>query len=273
MGNDLKNQYDDLTVYYANELARKYCKFTLEEQKVLHLIFSQIKPYGKNPTTFKLNKLDFFNKLELESKNRYPRYRKIVHGLINKSFFEVKDEFGKQILGVVITASSWNSKESFFDVDINWRFMPYLEQLVREYTKLQLDSILKLKSKHSLTLYKFLCSWSDENKKINQRYITTKDLKELLGLSIDDYVSNGRFHRPSFEKYVIFSSIKEINEKSNYVVKCKKNKKRNTVQNYEFTWTQKEKTHLDNHTKETINKHQSLNDKQTQMLLDNIDGN
>ncbi|WP_210381263.1 RepB family plasmid replication initiator protein, partial [Borreliella valaisiana] len=61
MGNDIKNQYDDLTVYYANELARKYCKFTLEEQKVLHLIFSQINPYGKNPTTFKLNKLDFFD--------------------------------------------------------------------------------------------------------------------------------------------------------------------------------------------------------------------
>ncbi|WP_174479965.1 replication initiation protein [Spiroplasma endosymbiont of Danaus chrysippus] len=242
MGNDLKNNYDDLTVYYANELARKYCKFTLEEQKVLHLIFSQINPYGKNPITFKLNKLDFFNKLELESKNRYPRYRKLVHSLINKSLFEITDEKGGVRIGVVIFDSYWKPKEAYFEISLNPNFMPYLEQLVREYTKLQLDSILKLKSKHSLTLYKFLCSWTDENKKINQRYITTKDLKELLGLSIDDYVYKGKFNRADFERKTINLSLSEINEKTDLIIKLIKNYKNGKVQNYEFTWTQKDKT-------------------------------
>lgn len=273
MNRNFKNQYDDLTVYYANELARKYCKFTLEEQKVLHLIFSQIKPYEKNPTIFKIQKIDFFNKLELESKDRYPRYRKLVHGLINKTLFEVKEANGDEIVGVVIYSSKWFAKQPFFEIKLNPDFMPYLEQLVREYTKLELDSILKLKSKHSLTLYKWLCSWTDENKKTNQRYITTKELKELFGLSIDDYVQNGKFHRSNFERYTINPAVAEIKEKTNLILSFKKNKKGNKVQNYEFTWTQKEKTHSDNYSKENTNKHQSLNDKQTQMLLDNIDGN
>ena len=228
-----------MTVYYANELARKYCKFSLEEQKVLHLIFSQINPYQKNPTTFKLNKLDFFDKLDLESQDRYNRYRKLIRGLINKSFFEVKELNGDELMGVVIYNAKWYSKQPFFEVDLNPRFMPYLEQMVRNFTKVDLDSALKLKSKHSLSLYKFLCSWTDENKQTNQRYITTKDLKELFGLSKKAYVQNGNFNRASFERRTINPIINEINKKTNIIVSFKKKKKGNKVQNYEFNWIQK----------------------------------
>ena len=271
--NQNNNKYNNLTVYYTNELARMCNKFTLEEEKVLHLIFSQIKPYEKNDTLINLVKLDFFDKLELESGNKYNRYLNLVHGLINKTFIEIKDLDGDDLIGVVISSSKWNKDKPFFTIEISRMFMPYLEQLVREYTKLQLDSILKLKSKHSLTLYKFLCSWTDENKKTNQRYITTKELKELLGLAVDSYVQNGKFNRGDFERYTIKRAIQETNEKTNIIVSFKKNKKGNKVQNYEFTWTQKVNPNADNHTKQNDNKCQSLNDKQTQMLLNNIDGN
>lgn len=92
-------------------------------------------------------------------------------------------------------------------------------------------------------------------------------------MSIDDYVYNGKFNRGDFEKRTIKPSIKEINDKTNIIIDFKKNKKGNKVQNYEFIWTQKEIPNPDNHTKQNANKFQSLNDKQTQMLLDNIDGN
>lgn len=235
----MESKNNDLMVYYANELARKYSKFSLEEQKVLHIIFSKIKPYEKNLTTFKLNKLDFFNKLELESKDRYSRYRKLVHGLINKSFFEVIDEQGGQRVGVVIFDSYWKPKEPYFEVSLNPNFMPYLEQLVKDYTKIELSSILKLKSKHSLTLYKFICSWTDDNKKINKRYITTKDLKDLFGLNSNDYVCNEKFRRYDFERETINIAIREINFKTNISIEFKKNKKGNRVLNYEFIWIKK----------------------------------
>ncbi|MBP1525174.1 MAG: replication initiation protein [Spiroplasma ixodetis] len=276
----VKNQYDDLTVYYANELARMCSKFTLEEEKVLHLIFSQIKPYEKNDTTIKINKLDFFNKLELESKDRYPRYRKLVHGLINKTYLELKEKNGKELIGVVITASRWNSKESFFEINLNNWFMPFLEQLVKNYTKLQLNSILKLKSKYALTLYKYICSWNDESKNINQRYITTKDLKELLGLSIDDYVYNGKFQRKLFENYTIKKAILEINEKTNLILSFRKNKKGNKIQNYEFTWMQKENALTTKTSKKQVSlfdlekenqKQQNIISNEFKQMLNNID--
>ena len=233
------NTYNGCIIKYSNKLARKITKFSLEEQKSLHLIFSQVNPYQKNPTTFKISKLDFFDKLQLQSTDRYPRYRKLVHGLINKSFFEVMDEQGGQRVEVVIFDSYWKPKEPYFEVSLNPNFMPYLEQLVKDYTKIQLNSILRLKSKHTLSLYKFICSWTDERKKENQRYITTNELKELLGLKNDAYVYKGKFNRSDFEKRAVKPNIAEINEKTNIDVSFKKNKKNNKVQNYEFNWNYK----------------------------------
>lgn len=118
--------------------------------------------------------------------------------------------------------------------------MCFIEQLVRDYTKINSDSVLKLKD--SLTLDKWLCSWTDENKKQNQRYITTKELKELLSLAIDTYVQNGKFNRADFERYTIKRAIQEINEKTNVIVSYKKNKIGNKIENFEFNWKQKKQS-------------------------------
>ncbi|WP_342276330.1 replication initiation protein [Spiroplasma endosymbiont of Nebria brevicollis] len=239
--NIIKNN-KELNIYYSNFLARMNTKFTLEEEKALHLIFKQINAFGKNDTTIKLNKLDFFNKLELESTNRYPRYRKLIRGLIHKTYVEFVDNYGAEYVGVVINSSVWKPREPFFVVELTKMFMPYLELLIRDYTKVDLNSVCAFKSKHSLTLYKFICSWTDDSKQTNQRYITTKDLKELFGLNISDYVYNDKFKRYDFERETIKKAINEINKVSNISLSFKKNKKGNKVLNYEFTWIQKEKT-------------------------------
>ncbi|MBP1525518.1 MAG: replication initiation protein [Spiroplasma ixodetis] len=269
-----KIENKNIIIYYSNELARNQNQFTLEEEKVLHLIFSKIKPFEKNPTTFKIEKLDLFEKLNLFGNSKYERYKKIIQSLIGKTITKIEKMDSKsELIGTIICDSEWFYKEAFFEISLNSKFMPYIEELKNHYTKLDFNSVVKFKAKHSLTLYKMFCSWTDENKKTNQRYITTKELKELFNLSIDDYVYNGKFHRKLFEKYTIEKAINEINKITNINVIYKKNKKGNQVQNYEFTWIQKLKTHTDNYSKENTNKINSLNDKQTQMLLDNIDSN
>lgn len=77
--------------------------------------------------------------------------------------------------------------------------MPYLEQFIGYYTKIDLDSLVSFKSKHALTLYKLFCSWNDKK----QTQIGTKDLKDLLGISKEAYVQNGKFNRSEFENKTI----------------------------------------------------------------------
>lgn len=96
-----------MTIQYANELARNYSKFSLEEQKALHLIFSHINP-------FEINKSEFFEKLNLVGNSKYERYKKTIEKIIQKSFVEIKDKItGNKINGVAITASIWNDKKIF----------------------------------------------------------------------------------------------------------------------------------------------------------------
>lgn len=67
---------------------------------------------------------------------------------------------------------------------------------------------------------------------------STRKLKMMFGLSIDDYMRDGHFDRYNFEKITINRAVKEINEKS----KCIKNltyrkvKKGSRVQYYLFTY-------------------------------------
>lgn len=56
--------------------------------------------------------------------------------------------------------------------------MPFLEQLVQDYTIVSLDHILGFKSKYSLVLYKLISSWNDNKKAKIQRYLTTEEQKK-----------------------------------------------------------------------------------------------
>lgn len=123
-------------------------------------------------------------------------------------------------------------------IEFNPRFLPYVEELLGHYTQLELDSVVEFKSKFSLSLYKYLSSWKDNGKvkDTNQyRYLSTRELKELLGLGKEDYVYNGKFNRSLFEKKTVDVAIEEINSKTNDLrVSYTKVKKGNRVIAYVF---------------------------------------
>lgn len=228
-------------VYYANIIARMTSKFTLEEEKALHIIFSYIKPFNyHNSTTVQIEKKKFFEQLNLTGDDKYKRYKLLIYKMKIKSIVIIETE--KSIFdGFLLISSEWYKKELYFEVDLNPKVMPFIEQLKEHYTKVDLNTVCSFKSKHALTLYKFLCSWTNESKKENQRYLTTKDLKELFDLSIDSYVQNGKFKRYLFEKYTIDVAIKEINQYSDLNISYDKKKENGKVKKYEFTWTKKDK--------------------------------
>ncbi|MBP1528454.1 MAG: replication initiation protein, partial [Spiroplasma ixodetis] len=126
----------------------------------MHLIFAHIKLFQKNPTTFQINKVDFFEKLNLIDNDKYKRYEKITDNLILKSFVRIETEQEKS-KGIIIYNIKWNKNKEFFEVDLNPNFMPYLQNFIDHYTSINLDNLVRFKSNHSLNLYKLICSWND----------------------------------------------------------------------------------------------------------------
>lgn len=255
-------------VYYANIIARMNNNFSLEEEKALHIFFSYIKPFNfQNSTTIKIEKKKFFEQLNLTGDDKYKRYKLLIYKMKIKSIVIIETE--KSIFdGFLLISSEWYKKELYFEVDLNPKLMPFIEQLKEHYTKVDLNTVCAFKSKHALTLYKFLCSWTNESKNENKRYLTTKDLKELFGLSKEAYVQNGKFKRYLFEKRTIDVSIKEINQYSNLNINYDKNYESGKVKKYEFIWIQKEKLSNKKNSEKEISQILSNIDKDDEVVFD-----
>jgi len=230
-----KGQFHNKIVVISNDLARQNTRITLEEEKLLHCVFSQLNPHGKNNTKIMIKKDELFEKLGLTGGDRYVETKKKLKGLMHKSMVDVT--IGEtDIFGYVITHVISHHRSEWFEVILNEAFMPYVQELASHYTKLQLDSIVQFDSRYSLILYKYLASWAGEHPE-RMLMVNTKQLKEMFGLSKDDYVYNDKFNRALFEKKTLDTAIDEINEKvPGFDVVYKKSKKGNRVQGYIIHW-------------------------------------
>lgn len=228
------NEMDNKRVVLSNQLARQKSQFTLEEEKLLFCVLSHLDPYRKNPEKLEINKQELFEKLELTSSTRYRELKSRFQSMAGKTWVDIRDDKG-ETYGFVITSVFSDFRSDVFEVDLNPRFMPYIQELASHYTQLELDSIVQFDSKYSLILYKYLSSWKDGNWE-HYRYLTTKQLKDLFGLEENDYMrKNGTFDRYNFEKRTIDTAIDEINAKvPNILIDYSKKKRGNRIQAYIF---------------------------------------
>lgn len=250
-------QFQEKPVIIANELARKNTLITLEEEKLMHCIFSQLKPFEKNNTKVILNKEELWEMLDLSSSRRYTDIKQKLKTLIGKTLVDFRDEKGTDRVGYVLIDFNSDHKSPEIEVSLNPNFMPFIEQLVNHYTKLDLNTIVQFDSKFSLTLYKFLSSWRTDHYH-RMVIMTTKELKELFGLTKEDYVkSSGSFDRYNFEKRTLETAIDEINEKVPYwTVSYKKHKQGNRIKGYVIEWLERNRMKSDS---------QSVSDEQFQL--------
>jgi len=96
-------------------------------------------------------------------------------------------------------------------VIMNGIFIDDFINLKNNFTKLSLSSIIYLESKYSKMLYCQLASWAGAPVASGSHPFSTKQLKDIFGLSEESYVYGGKFNRKLFEDNTINKAIKEIN--------------------------------------------------------------
>ena len=121
--------------------------------------------------------------------------------------------------GFLITKTRSTRKKIY--VKFEKDYLPLLVELSRNYTKLLNDDVTSFNSKFSMMLYQNLMRLNCYSNKIE---FTTKQLKDMFGLSDDDYVYNGKFNRALFEKKTVDLAVKEINSKSKCIRNLEYNK-------------------------------------------------
>lgn len=242
-----RGQFDDRLVAMANTLARRQVKWSVLERKLFYLTISQLRfTLSNNPTKVILKKKDIYKKLGMTGTTYTGGYlREQFKQMRLKSEVSWEDENDPEEIwedGFLITHTKSTKHEIY--VTLNENFLPLLENLSERYTMLLLDDLVSFDSKHTIVLYQNLRRIYHTKYLWNEKDFTTKQLKDMLGLTDEDYVkSNGKFDRFNFEKKTIQTAVDEINEKSDmmHIQKWWKVKQDGKVHRYVFRYACKHK--------------------------------
>lgn len=241
-----KNQkVDDKTVIEHNDLITGITEMDKVPLQVFEMIVAHIdvdNPPKKN--LIKLSKKDVFNLFQAKDKNRYKRFRDIFSKIHQLTIYVVnkrgKKEDYKLISPIVMT--NWGNYSNTIEIYLSDAVMPYLINLKRNFTQYALSDIMKLNSKHSIVIYKWLCMnfnqykyYSDSNNRTDKQiedyqnpYITIKELRRLTNTS-DRYKL-----MVNFTKNVLDIAVDDISKNTHLIVKYKKIKKGKSIAGVKF---------------------------------------
>lgn len=232
--NSLENQ----VIAMSNTLAEKSTRFSIVQQKLFYVCLASLKHGVNSKDEVEINKQELFNYLQIENDtSRWTRIRYEFKKLAKNSYIEFGTD--EEFCDGFLIYSFRSTRNSIF-VRFNDYYLPLVQQLANNFVRLLDDDVVSFDSKFSMMLYQNLMK--DKWKLTNIDYLgidySTRRLKMIFGLSIDDYVQNGRFNRADFERRTINRAVKEINEKSKCIknLTYKKVKKGSRVQYYLFSY-------------------------------------
>lgn len=248
-----KNSVMDEMIAVSRSLAKAQISWTVEERKLFCAVLTKIRwSKGGNNNVIELDKAELVEalSLKLDASDRSRYLRDAFRKLARDSEIRWTDPEDKELWedGFLII-SRWSTRGSIF-VEINPRYMIHLENLVKglPFITVWSSDIYRFKSRHTMALFEALRLSYDSRYTTNYKTFTTHELKDIFGLSKDDYTrKDGSFARTNFEKWVLDVAIKEINESSKMMAIMpsgrnkkgdfafyKKHKKNGYVSGYEF---------------------------------------
>lgn len=243
--NSLENQ----VIAMSNTLAEKSTRFTVFQQKLFYVSLASLK-LNKNSTKTDeklekkgqnevgINKQELFEYLSITNdNNRWTRVRNEFKKLASNSYIQFgnDEEYADGFIICGVRSTKYNIYVRF-----DTYFLPLVEELADNYVRLLDDDVVSFDSKFSMMLYQNLLK--DKWKLTNPDFLgidySTRKLKMMFGLSIDDYMRNDHFDRYNFERKTINKAVDEINKKSKCIknLTYKKVKKGSRIQYYLFSY-------------------------------------
>ena len=185
-------------VVKSNQIIEAKYKLNLVEQKIILFLISLIE---KEDEVFKLWKIkisELSEFLGLNSKSSYRELKNATYKMMDRKL-KLKSPDRELQLNWLASADYFNN-EGVVELEISEKLKPFLLQLRKEFTKLNLKTVVSLKSVYSIRFYELLKQYE----KLGKRYFELTELKEIL-LIADKYK-----RYIDFKKKIILPAQKEL---------------------------------------------------------------
>ena len=188
-------------------------KMTLLQRRAWNVLLANAYDELPNTDIYQVSVAELAAKLGFNSKNE-SYLEEILEALVDyKVKWNLLDKDKEEEWGVAVLLASANIKDGI----CTYGFAPHLRQKLhnpRIYAKLNLHLQNRFKSQYALVLWEVCFDYFDADRGQGETpFISIQTFKELLGLGKDDYPVFSEFNRS-----VIKSAIKEINDLTNYHV-------------------------------------------------------
>lgn len=136
---------------------------------------------------------------------------------------------------IEVTPGRWIQAAPFIDVkkQISLQFttliIPYISGLKKEFTRYNLDDIVKFNSVHSIRLYELICQYRN----VGDRFITLADLRDMFQIGDKYKVTK------DLKRYVLDAALKDINAKTPLQVSYESIKTGRAISGFRFLIAEK----------------------------------
>ncbi len=187
----------------ANKLVEARQRLSIQEQRIILLLISKIRPEDVNFLWYKFRILDLAKFLGIEkSQGIYLDVRKAVRKLMKRIITVDRKE---QNIDLHWLEAAAYGEKGFVKICINQVLKPYLLNLKTQFTKYNISYIVHLRSTYSIRIYELLKRFEY----LGEATFSLDKLKYTLGVDPDEYKLYGHF-----KSKVILVAQKELLKKT-----------------------------------------------------------
>lgn len=190
-------------VVQHNAIVEARYKLTVEEQRLIKTLVSQIHRDDEDFKTYEIRIIDLAKLLGISDTSYYDRVKKVTKKIIGNVLC-FTDESGNEVQTSWISSAKYYKGKGIVALRFDPELKPYLLQLNTLFTWYELGNILRLKSMYSIRIYELLRQY----RKLKKREFTVESLKSTLKIDSEYPLYK------DFKKFVLVPSQKEISEKT-----------------------------------------------------------
>lgn len=218
-----KNNIEKNLIVKSNQLIEASYRLSTQEQRLILLIASMIKPDDDNFQTYQIHVKEFNDIVGIKDEAGYVKTKILTKKLLSR-ILEVKSD--KSLLQI-----SWLSSAEYFEgkgyVELSFdpKLKPYLLQIKKYFTQYRLKDVIRLKKFYSVRLYEILKQYE----KIGKRTLSINDFRYILGLKDDEYRLYGHI-----KSRIILPAQVELKERTDLRFEFEEHKKSRKVSGITF---------------------------------------
>lgn len=219
-----------------NVLIEASYNLDLVEQRLILLAIIEARESGKGINAhdpLSIHAESYINQFGVHRNGAYQALKNASKDLFLRQFSYQE----KRVKGLANVTSRWVSEIAYIEdaacVELIFApaIIPLITRLEEHFTSYELEQVSKLNSGYAIRLYELIIAWRSTGK---TPVINYDDLRKKLGVLDHEYKV-----KADFKKRVLDSSLKQVNEHTDIVVKYEQHKTGREITGFSFKFKQK----------------------------------